>query len=213
MADLAGASEVGEAGHRLMQRYAATPMQEIKVNAVGAEPLQAALARGRDAGSRRIRRQNLADDENPVALAGDGLTDQFLGAAVTVHFGGIDERHAEIDAALEGGDGLRLVPAALAHHPRAEAERGNPLAAGQRHASHRCASGAAARRGRRSRAYSLALFFFSRFGLSAFSAFSAFSALSAFDALAGLASASASSSSALALAFAFFGLVSAAASA
>src|SRR5579872_3135701 len=118
-------------------------MEQVKVDAIGAKPLQAALAGGGNASPRCVRRQNLADNENSVALPGDRLTDQFLGAAVAVHFGGVDQSYAEINAAFEGGDGFRLMSAALAHHPGAQAERRHRLATRQGDGFHRLASAAA----------------------------------------------------------------------
>src|SRR6185437_6637511 len=70
-------------------------MKEIEIKPVGAEPLQAALAGGHRAAAGGIVRVDLADQEDLVAAAGDDLADHFLGAALAIHLGGIDQRHAE----------------------------------------------------------------------------------------------------------------------
>jgi hypothetical protein len=49
-------------------------------------------------------RQHLADQEDLRPAAGDCCSDDFFRAAVPVHFGGVDERHAEIDPETQGGN-------------------------------------------------------------------------------------------------------------
>src|SRR2546423_15016920 len=53
-------------------------MQQVKVNAVGLEPFEAALAGVDDPLLRGVVRQHLADDEQPVASALSGLGNNFL---------------------------------------------------------------------------------------------------------------------------------------
>ena len=81
--------------------------------------------------SRGIVRQHLADDEDFVAPARDRFGDDFLGAAVAIHLGGVDQGHAEIDAEPQRRDLLVALPAVLAHVPGALAERRNGLAVRQ----------------------------------------------------------------------------------
>ena len=69
VADLARRPQLLERLDRLGQRMAAAPVQQIEVDPVGAQPLQAALARRRHAAARGVVRIHLADDEQPVALA------------------------------------------------------------------------------------------------------------------------------------------------
>ena len=86
------------------------------------EPPQAARAGRLHAGAGGVVRIDLADQENAVALALDRLGDDFLGPAFGVHLGGVDQRHAEIDAEAQG-IGLPLrVRGAFAHVPGALAE-------------------------------------------------------------------------------------------
>ena len=74
-----------------------------------AEPLEAGFAGGDGAAPAGVVGQHLGDDEGLLAAAGDGLAHHFLGAAAAVHLGGVDQRHAEIEAEAEG---RRLVGAA-----------------------------------------------------------------------------------------------------
>src|SRR5206468_11581036 len=96
------------------------------------ERLQTALARGDRALGDGVVRIHLAYDGDAIALAGDRGSHDFLGAAVAVHFSVVDERHAEIDAETKRGDLGSAVALALAHSPRAEPERRNACAVGQR---------------------------------------------------------------------------------
>ena len=103
-------------------------MQEIEIEAVGVEPLQAPLAGGDGAGARGILRQHLAHDEHLVAASPDGLGHDPLGLSVAIHLGGVDQRHAEVEAELERGDLLGAAARALAHAPCALAEARHDLA-------------------------------------------------------------------------------------
>ena len=51
-----------------------------------------------------VLRIDLADQEDLVAAALDRLADHFLGAAVAIHFGRVDQRQAEIEAEPQRGD-------------------------------------------------------------------------------------------------------------
>ena len=106
-------------------------MQEVEVEAVGVEALQAALAGGDGAGARGILRQHLAHDEHLVAAPLDGLGHDPLGLSVAIHLGGVDQRHAEVEAELECRDFGVAQAWALAHVPRALAEAGHDLSAGK----------------------------------------------------------------------------------
>jgi hypothetical protein len=105
------------------------PMQEVKVDAIGLEPLQAALASGDGCGLGRILRQHLAHDEAFIAPPGHRLCHDRLGAASAVHLGGVDQRQPEIKTELERGNFIFACPRALAHAPGALAELRHFLAA------------------------------------------------------------------------------------
>jgi hypothetical protein len=118
--------------HRAGERMATGPVQQVQLDALAPQPLQAALAGGDRPGGRRVRRQHLRDHERTIAQSGDRLADDRLGAAVGVHLGGVDQRRAELDRATDRGDLGAPRRRAFAHLPRADAECGRPAAPGQR---------------------------------------------------------------------------------
>jgi hypothetical protein len=95
-------------------------MQEIEVDPVGPETLQAPLARGDGAGVCGVLRQHLGDDKALIAASLDGLRHDHLGLAIEL--GRVDQRHAEIEPELQRRDLLFSPPRALAHAPSALAE-------------------------------------------------------------------------------------------
>ncbi len=72
-------------------------MQQIKIDAVGFHPLQAAFASLDSPLAACVVGIDLADQEHLIAPPLDRLADDFLRAAFAIHFGGIDQRHAEIE--------------------------------------------------------------------------------------------------------------------
>jgi len=121
-ADLALVLQLLEGRDGLGQGRAATPVQQIEVDMIGAQPLQAARAGRRHAGARGVVRIHLADHEGPVALAGDRLRHHLLGAAVAVHLGGVDQRHAQVEAEAQRGGLVLGAALALTHPPGALAD-------------------------------------------------------------------------------------------
>src|SRR5690606_7197680 len=65
------------------------------------------------------------------ALAGNGFAHHALGAAITIHFGCVDEGDAVIDPGADGVDLLTEPVTALAHHPGAKAKDRHGRAIGQ----------------------------------------------------------------------------------
>ncbi len=47
-------------------------------------------------------RQDLADKKDLVTTIADCLAHEFLGSAIAVHLGGIDQRHAEVEPEAKG---------------------------------------------------------------------------------------------------------------
>ena len=84
-------------------------------------------------GVRRVFGQHLADDEAFVAPALHSLGDHLFGAAIAVHLGGVDQRHAEIEPELERRDFFIPHARILAHVPGALTELRHCLAGGERH--------------------------------------------------------------------------------
>jgi hypothetical protein len=129
--DLARADQRFKARQRLGQRNGATPVQEIEVDLVGPEALQAAIAGGHRPDRRRMARQDLADQEDLVAASGDRLADQLLGRAGAIHLGCVDQEHAELDTEAQRRDLLRSRPPAFAQIPRALPEHRHRVAGRQ----------------------------------------------------------------------------------
>ena len=92
-------------------------MQQIDVEMIGPQSLQAARA-GRDGcATTRVVGVDLADQEDPVALGSDGIGDDFLGTALAVHFCGVDERQPDRQAQPQARRPRARVP--FVAHPSA----------------------------------------------------------------------------------------------
>ena len=107
-------------------------MQQIEVDAVGLEPLQAALAGGDGAGARGILRQHLADDEALVAPPLDGLGDDPPRRSPSPYISAVSisvmpRSSPSLSAAISSSRRR----AALAHAPGALAELRHGLAGGE----------------------------------------------------------------------------------
>src|SRR6266481_9411424 len=76
-------------------------MQQIEIEMVGSETSQARLASTCDAISRHLVGLHLGDQEYAVALTGNHMTKELLGAAVAVVSRRIDQRHAERNACAQ----------------------------------------------------------------------------------------------------------------
>ena len=82
-------------------------MQQVEIEAIRAQALQAALACAQRALVACIGRQHFAHQEDFVAPAGNRLAGEFLGAPAAVHLGGIDVRESQIDAGAQRLASLR----------------------------------------------------------------------------------------------------------
>src|SRR5271170_202291 len=92
---------------------------------LGAETNEARRAGTRDAISRDFIGLHLGDQKYTIALTGDHVPDEFLGAAISVISRGIDQRHAERNAAAYRLLLERWRVPSLPQMPRALAERGD----------------------------------------------------------------------------------------
>ena len=76
-----------------------------------------------DSEERSIRRTHVAElggEHDPLAAALNGAPDQFLVLANPVHVRRVEERHTELEGAVDGGDGLVLIGIAVElRHPHA----------------------------------------------------------------------------------------------
>ena len=108
-----------EGGDGISKRMRPSPVEKIAIEAVGPEPLERPLAGGDRPIPRSVVRQDLGDEENLIAPPGDRRADQCFSVARTVHLGGVDMRHAEIETPTQSGyrhRGIRLldIPGSLA---------------------------------------------------------------------------------------------------
>src|ERR1700756_443249 len=70
-------------------------MQQIEIQMLAAEPSETRRASTRDAIARHLIALHLGDQEYAVALTGNHVTEESLGAAVAVVSRRIEQRHAE----------------------------------------------------------------------------------------------------------------------
>src|ERR1700680_1589956 len=76
-------------------------MQQIEIQMFAAEPSESRRASTRDAIARHLIALHLGDEEYAVALTGNHVTNELLGAAVAVVSRRIDQRHAERNACAQ----------------------------------------------------------------------------------------------------------------
>jgi hypothetical protein len=81
-------------------------VQQVQIEVIGAQAAEAVLAGVDGALAAGVAGQHLADEEDLVAAAGQGLAEQGLDAAVAVELGGVDVGGACIEGGPHGGDGL-----------------------------------------------------------------------------------------------------------
>ena len=136
MADLACGAQVLERAHRFGERHPAPPVQQVKIDAVGAQPPEASLAGLRHAGARGVGRQHLAHQEHLIAPPGDRIGHDLLGAAIAIHLGRIDQRHAKVEPQLQRICLLDPAARVLAHAPCSLSENRQRFPARQRRGFH-----------------------------------------------------------------------------
>jgi hypothetical protein len=121
MAHLALAHQLRHRAHRLLdRRVGVDTVLIIKIDGLDAEAAQAGLARRAhvfrpaiDAEEGAVRAAHIAElgrKHDTIPLALDGAADQLLIAPHAVHIRGVEKRDAEIESAVNGGDGFRLIP-------------------------------------------------------------------------------------------------------
>ena len=138
MAHLALAHEVGHGADRILdRRLRIDPVLVVEIDRVDLEPLQARFAGlahvirlAADTEALAVRPAHIAElrgEHDLVAPIRNGTADEFLVAADAVHVGRVEKGHAELDRAMDRGDGLHLVAAAveLRHAHAAEADGGH----------------------------------------------------------------------------------------
>ena len=99
-------------------------MQKVEVDAVGSQASQAAFRSFDRAPARSVVGQDLGDDVDLVTAPLDGLSRHLFGTAAAIHLGRVDERHAEIETALQRRHLLGPLGRILAHPIGAQTKRG-----------------------------------------------------------------------------------------
>ena len=145
VADFAFLFQRLERRDRLGQGIRAAPVQQIEIDPIGVQPFQTARAGRRNSGAGGIARIHLTDNENPVPPPLHHLGHHLFGAALGVHLGGVDQRHAEIETQTQRSHLARRLGLALAHVPGAQTQGGDGLAGGQRDGAHQDAACSATR--------------------------------------------------------------------
>src|SRR5207302_6106300 len=79
----------------LFQWHAATPVQQVKVQSIGPQTLQAPLAGDDRAMASGMLGKDFADQEYFVATAGDGRSDELLRSAIRIHLRRVDQREPQ----------------------------------------------------------------------------------------------------------------------
>jgi hypothetical protein len=121
--DLAAAPELVERRDRLFERMGSAPVQQVGVEMIRSQALQARLAGLDRAAARRVVREDLADQERLVAAAFERLADDPLHLAVAVHLRGVDVPRAGLHRRADRRDGRG--PLVALHFPRAEPDDGD----------------------------------------------------------------------------------------
>src|SRR4030095_11643693 len=128
------ADDVLEGPHRLLEgRHVVGPVDEVDVDAVGTEVLEALLDRRHAARAARVAEvrlvpvadAELGDDDRVPAPRPERLPERALRSAQPVALGGVEAVDAEGERPPDGPGELRLLdlPVAAADLPAAEAER------------------------------------------------------------------------------------------
>ena len=115
VANLASGLQDFQRRNRLRQRRMATPVQQVQVNAVHAQPLAAEFKRAHHPLTAGIHGQHLADQKRLRLQRGpvpQGVANQLFGQAIAIHLGRVDQCHAQLQAGQQGG--LFSLPAASA---------------------------------------------------------------------------------------------------
>ena len=138
-ARLAGVHQLGHRADAVLDRHPRIgAVQLVEVDVVHPETAQARVARGADVlraavhpAQRLVLRvahdAALGREDDLRAPPPDGLPHQLLVREWPVHVGGVEQRDAQVERAVDGGDRLRFVrrPVELAHAHAPEAEGGD----------------------------------------------------------------------------------------
>jgi hypothetical protein len=92
-------------------------MQQVEVEMVCTKPPQTGFAGQVQAPGRSVVRIGLADQKHLVPLARDRFPDQLFCSSLAIHFGGIDQGHAQLDPFAQSCDLSGTTKRIFGHHP------------------------------------------------------------------------------------------------
>src|SRR5262249_61858448 len=104
---------------RFAEPRPAAPMQQVEIDALDPQPLEAAFAGGNGSGACGVVGIDLAHDEGPPGHSRDGFTHDLFGATFAIHLGGVDHGVAEFQPVLHSVELLGAPAGAFDHAPRA----------------------------------------------------------------------------------------------
>jgi hypothetical protein len=133
IAQLAGLDQVGNGAHGLFQRrieHGAVEIEQIDV--IGAEATQRVFDRldhpfarlAAEVGALVVRIGELGGQHPVIAIGLDALPHDFLGGAIAIDIGGVDEVDALLARLVDDAEGFRIGRLLPEHHGT-ERERGN----------------------------------------------------------------------------------------
>ena len=134
--DLARRNELGQRpGDLLDWRFRVNPVLVVQVDVIRAKATERAFDRGADGRRARVEaplttrmgdRAELRGQHHLTPAALDGTANKFLVDVRPVGLGGVDERNAQVEGAVDGADRLVVVevrgPVEAGHRHRAEAD-------------------------------------------------------------------------------------------
>ena len=123
-----------------LKRCRAPPVQQIKINMIGAETLKAAFAGPDHIVIMGMARQYFGNNENLRAFHIAGIAqrraDDVFSAAVGIHLGGIDQADAPVNGMADGGNFAVKPGCTFSHLPCAKTKVGHGFTARQFYRAH-----------------------------------------------------------------------------
>ena len=121
-------------------------MEQVKVDAIGAQTAQRPFAGSDRSCPGRIVWQHFGDQEHRSPPPRDRFAHQAFGRAIGIHLGRVDQAKAQIETSLKGMDFVRACGGPLPHSPRPKTEAWDLHARSKRNSGH---TGSVLGRGRR----------------------------------------------------------------
>src|SRR5713226_136440 len=102
--DLSIALEALESAQGMLERMLPGPVEQVEIDPIRFQSLQAALAGLDRALAGCVLRQHLGGEKNLLAPAGDRFADDLLDRTSAVHLGGVNVAHPRIQPTPQSGD-------------------------------------------------------------------------------------------------------------